>query len=75
MRLSGIGGRLFGGGFSSNASLELDGHADGGIFDREHIARFAEGNQPEAIIPLSKPDRVREILCNVADFLGRGQPP
>lgn len=29
-----------------------DGHANGGIFDQEHIARFAEGNKAEAVIPL-----------------------
>ena len=28
------------------------GHATGGVFNREHWARFAEGNKREAIIPL-----------------------
>ena len=30
----------------------IGGHAVGGIFGKEHIARFAEGNKKEAIIPL-----------------------
>lgn len=36
----------------SNPSVTLGGHATGGIFNREHIARFAENNKAEAIIPL-----------------------
>jgi len=28
------------------------GHANGGIFNQEHIARFAEGGRAEAVIPL-----------------------
>lgn len=30
----------------------LGGHASGGVFNKEHIANFAEGNRAEAIIPL-----------------------
>lgn len=37
---------------SDGRSRGLPGHATGGIFNREHIARFAEGNKPEAVIPL-----------------------
>ena len=37
------------------------GHADGGIFNQEHIARFAEGGKPEAIIPLHSSMRSRGL--------------
>lgn len=37
--------------FSDKAS-GLFGHAEGGIFNQEHIARFAEGGKPEAVVPL-----------------------
>ena len=48
------------------------GHADGGIFDQEHIARFAEGNKPEAVIPLdiSKRSRGLSILEQVQHIFG-----
>ncbi len=35
-------------------AIATQGHAAGGIFSKEHIARFAEGGIPEAIIPLNK---------------------
>lgn len=46
------------------------GHADGGIFDKEHTAEFAEDNKPEAIIPLTKPKRAMQILGGVKKYLG-----
>lgn len=46
------------------------GHADGGIFDKEHVTSFAEGNKPEAIVPLTKPKRAMEILGGVGKYLG-----
>jgi len=51
------------------------GHAEGGIFDKEHVARFAEGNQAEAIVPLTKPNRAREVLSGIADYFGIGKQP
>ena len=39
-------------GSSGGGRVSMTGHASGGIFNREHIARFAEGNKAEAIIPL-----------------------
>lgn len=56
-------------GFSAGA-----GHAEGGIFNREHIARFAEGNKPEAVIPLdiSKRSRGLAILDQVQSIFGLG---
>jgi len=80
--LNGIGDRIrsiFGG----RQTLEVDanlnvsepsaGHAEGGIFDKEHVARFAEGNQAEAIVPLTKPNRAREVLSGIADYFGIGK--
>ena len=48
------------------------GHALGGIFDKEHIARFAEGNRPEAVIPLSSSLRSRglSIWQQAGEMLG-----
>ena len=48
------------------------GHALGGIFDKEHIARFAEGNKPEAVIPLSSSLRSRglSIWQQAGEMLG-----
>lgn len=37
------------------------GHADGGDFNREHLAWFAEGNKRELVLPMTNPSRVREI--------------
>ena len=44
-------------------------HAQGGIFNREHIARFAEGNKPEAIIPLDNKSAMQPFVDAVADGL------
>ena len=48
------------------------GHAEGGVFDKEHVANFAEGDQPEAVIPLSKPKRATEVMQQALDFMGGG---
>lgn len=37
------------------------GHAQGGIFGTEHLARIAEDNRPEVVIPLTDPNRAREL--------------
>lgn len=52
--------------------LFTPGHADGGIFDQEHIARFAEGGKPEAIIPLHSSMRSRglELWQQAGEMLG-----
>ena len=47
----------------------LGGHASGGIFDREHIARFAEGNKAEAIIPLEESRAMQPFVDAVANGL------
>ena len=65
-------GRIFGRGNNNNAADELPGHAEGCIFSKPHIAAFAEDG-PEAVIPLSKPDRARDVLGGVMNFLDRGR--
>jgi len=47
----------------------LSGRATGGIFDQEHIARFAEGNKAEAIIPLEHDRAMRPFVDAVATGL------
>lgn len=44
-------------------------HATGGVFNREHIAHFAEGNKTEAIIPLENDTAMRPFVDAVADGL------
>lgn len=45
----------------------LAGHASGGIFDREHIARFAEGNKAEAIVPLENASAMQPFVDAVSN--------
>lgn len=44
-------------------------HATGGIFNREHIARFAEGNKAEAIIPLENATAMQPFVDAVSNGL------
>ncbi|MBP2655412.1 MAG: hypothetical protein H6Q73_2981 [Firmicutes bacterium] len=46
------------------------GHAAGGIFNREHIARFAEGNMPEAAIALDGSARSKAIWQQAGQMMG-----
>jgi len=48
------------------------GHATGGIFNREHIARFAEGGKPEAAIALDGSRRSKKIWAAAGQALGMG---
>lgn len=48
----------------------LPGHAAGGIFDQEHIARFAEGGRPEAVIPLDGSPRAVSIWETAGSMMG-----
>lgn len=43
------------------------GHADGGIFNREHVARFAEGNKAEAVIPLENARAMQPFVDAVSN--------
>jgi len=45
------------------------GHKVGGIFNREHIARFAEGNKAEAIIPLENESAMKPFVDAVSNGL------
>lgn len=51
----------------SKGSGTKTGHATGGIFNREHIARFAEGNKAEAVIPLENAGAMQPFVDAVAD--------
>lgn len=57
--LTSAGGRL----------ASLVGHSTGGVFNREHIARFNEGNKPEAIIPLDTESAMQPFVDAVANGL------
>lgn len=49
-----------------STTKKLSGHATGGIFNREHIARFAEGNKAEAIIPLENASAMQPFVNAVS---------
>jgi TP901 family phage tail tape measure protein len=64
---------LFGGG-KKKATVELStdalpGHAEGGIFNKPHIAWFAE-NGAEAAIPLDGSSRAKSIWAKAGEMLG-----
>lgn len=52
-----------------NFGAGLLGHAEGGVFDREHVARFAEGNKREAIIPLENQSAMKPFVDAVSGGL------
>lgn len=60
-------------GKSANVSVNASGtgswsgHASGGVFNREHVARFAEGNKAEAIIPLENEGAMQPFVDAVAN--------
>jgi len=51
------------------------GHALGGVFNREHIARFAEGNKAEAIIPLENESAMKPFVDAVANGVSSALMP
>jgi tape measure domain-containing protein len=51
-QLADLGAKITGQKTSTGKST-ITAHATGGVFNKEHIATFAEQNKPEAIIPLS----------------------
>lgn len=51
------------------STRNLAQHATGGVFNREHIARFAEGNKAEAIIPLENSSAMQPFVDAVANGL------
>ena len=52
-------------------SSKLSGHASGGVFDREHVARISEGNKAEAIIPLEDKTAMQPFVDAVSSGLAQ----
>lgn len=66
------------------------GHAKGGVFNKEHIAKFNEGNKMEAILPVENPsamakvrqaifggeplDMLRDLIDSTSQGTGQMQP-
>ena len=55
--------------------LKLPGHYNGGVFDKEHIAKFAEGGKKEAIIPLENDKAMQPFVDAVSDGVYRSLAP
>ena len=51
------------------------GHAFGGIFNREHVARFAEGNKAEAVIPLENASAMQPFVNAISQGILEGIMP
>lgn len=58
-----------------NVSGGSAGHATGGVFNREHWARFAEGNKAEAIIPLENRSAMQPFVDAVSNGLTASLAP
>lgn len=43
-------------------------YSEGGIITKEHEALVGEGNKPEVVIPLTKPDRAEELMEKAASL-------
>lgn len=65
-----LAGGVGGVSISSVDGNDLPGHATGGIFNREHIARFAEGGKPEAVIPLNGSADALSLWAQAGSILG-----
>lgn len=62
------------GGVTGTAGVTA-GHATGGIFNREHIARFAEGNKAEAVIPLENASAMQPFVNAISQGILEGLAP
>ena len=60
---------------STGNTASLAGHATGGIFNREHIARFAEGNKAEMIVPLENNGAMRPFVDAISTGILEGLAP
>lgn len=66
---------------SSNSNINVNvsggsaGHATGGVFNREHWAKFAEGNKAEAIIPLENESAMQPFVDAVSNGLTASLAP
>lgn len=59
----------------TSGSTPKRGHATGGIFRREHVARFAEGNKAEAVIPLENAEAMQPFVTAISDGIMQGLMP
>jgi len=59
---------------STISNISWPGHAAGGVFNREHLARVSEGNKAEAIIPLEDKTAMQPFVdavsAGLAQYLG-----
>jgi tape measure domain-containing protein len=62
------------GGSGGSFSIK-QGHATGGIFNKEHIARFAEGNKAEAVIPLENASAMQPFVDAISNGLVQSLAP
>ena len=64
---------------NSNINVSVSGgsagHATGGVFNREHWAKFAEGNKAEAIIPLENESAMQPFVDAVSNGLTASLAP
>lgn len=51
------------------------GFADGGLVDRFGLYQLAEGNNPEMVVPLSKPQLAFQRINEALDFMGYDEIP
>lgn len=69
----------YSGGYTASSGgpgyASLAGHATGGIFNREHIARFSEGNKAEAIIPLENNTAMQPFVDAISKGILEGLAP
>jgi len=56
-------------GKSGNVSIEIPGHAEGGIFSKPHLAWFAEKG-PEAVIPIDGSSNAMSLWAKTGELLG-----
>lgn len=54
---------------------KMPGHATGGIFSREHVARIAENNRTEAIIPMEDTGAMQPFVDAVSDGIAQSLAP
>lgn len=60
---------------SAYIAASYAGHAKGGVFNREHVARFAEGNKTEAIIPLEDATAMQPFVDAVSNGITASMMP
>ena len=61
--------------YTDSGSTPKTGHATGGIFRREHVARFAEGNKAEAVIPLENDSAMEPFVNAISNGIMQGLMP